>query len=194
VNTILSPPYEVHHESRSLDQFRRALHVRSPETRSIMPLPLCRIFNFCCRVNNARPKHLTRQASEKHAGANLILHNCILAYTAHRSIRYTENTLLRRNPQQTDIHTTHSTLRQIKSTHQAPMPALFTRDTNTPTMSGENPFQSANATAVAAGQENQANEAQQHKQVLEKKAAADKKYVQEVCGRKWDTKECLEQP
>ena len=58
------------------------------------------------------------------------------------------------------------------------MPALFTRDTNTPTMSGENPFQSANTTAVAAGQENQSTEAQQHKQVLEKKAAADSKYVQ----------------
>jgi len=65
------------------------------------------------------------------------------------------------------------------------MPALFSRDTNTPTMSGANPFQSANANAVAAGQENQTTEAQQHKQVLEKKAAADKKYVQEEnCCRK----------
>ncbi|KAM0704647.1 hypothetical protein Q7P35_007433 [Cladosporium inversicolor] len=54
------------------------------------------------------------------------------------------------------------------------MPALFTRDTNTPTMSGANPFQSANTSAVAVGQENQTTEAQQHKQVLEKKAAADK--------------------
>ena len=66
------------------------------------------------------------------------------------------------------------------------MPALFTRDTNTPTMSGENPFQSASTNVVAAGQENQSSEAQQHKQVLEKKAAADNKYVQENCGRKWD--------
>lgn len=57
------------------------------------------------------------------------------------------------------------------------MPALFTRDTNTPTMSGENPFQSHDATASATGQENQTSEAQQHKQVLEKKAAADEKYV-----------------
>lgn len=64
------------------------------------------------------------------------------------------------------------------------MPALFSRDTNTPTMSGANPFQSSNANAVAAGQENQTTEAQQHKQVLEKKAAADKKYVQENCCRK----------
>lgn len=59
------------------------------------------------------------------------------------------------------------------------MPALFTRNTNTPTMSGENPFQSASTNVVTAGQENQSSEAQQHKQVLEKKAAADKKYVQE---------------
>ncbi|GAB7322951.1 hypothetical protein MBLNU13_g05486t2 [Cladosporium sp. NU13] len=44
-------------------------------------------------------------------------------------------------------------------------------------MSGANPFQSSNVNAVAAGQENQKTEAQQHKQVLEKKAAADKKYV-----------------
>lgn len=72
------------------------------------------------------------------------------------------------------------------------MPALFTRDTNTPTMSGANPFQSANTSAVAAGQENQTTEAQQHKQVLEKKAAADKKYVQEDCRRKSDMKECTE--
>lgn len=64
------------------------------------------------------------------------------------------------------------------------MPALFSRDTNTPTMSGANPFQSSNANAVAAGQENQTTEAQQHKQVLEKKASADKKYVQENCCRK----------
>ena len=64
------------------------------------------------------------------------------------------------------------------------MPALFSRDTNTPTMSGANPFQSSNANAVAAGQENQTTEAQQHKQVLEKKAAADKKYVQANCCRK----------
>lgn len=63
------------------------------------------------------------------------------------------------------------------------MPALFTRDTNTPTMSGENPFQSQNATAPAAGQENQMREAQQHKQVLEKKAAADKRYVSLVVMR-----------
>jgi hypothetical protein len=69
------------------------------------------------------------------------------------------------------------------------MPALFTRDTNTPTMSGANPFQSANTNAVAAGQENQTTEAQQHKQVLEKKAAADKKYVQGDCRRKQDMKE-----
>ena len=72
------------------------------------------------------------------------------------------------------------------------MPALFSRDTNTPTMSGENSFQSSNANAVAAGQENQTTEAQQHKQVLEKKAAADKKYVQENCCRKRDAKERLE--
>jgi hypothetical protein len=74
------------------------------------------------------------------------------------------------------------------------MPALFARDTNTPTMSGANPFQSANK-AVAAGQENQTTEAQQHKQVLEKKAAADKKYVQEHHRRKVprDTKERSEQ-
>jgi hypothetical protein len=72
------------------------------------------------------------------------------------------------------------------------MPALFARDTNTPTMSGANPFQSAN-NAVAAGQENQTTEAQQHKQVLEKKAAADKKYVQGDCRRKQDTKERPEQ-
>ena len=65
------------------------------------------------------------------------------------------------------------------------MPALFSRDTNTPTMSGANPFQSSNANAVAAGQENQTTEAQQHKQVLEKKAAAaDKKYVRENRCRK----------
>lgn len=60
------------------------------------------------------------------------------------------------------------------------MPALFTRDTNTPTtMSGQSSFQSLNATATAtaSGQENQPHETQQHKQVLEKKAAADKKYV-----------------
>jgi len=68
------------------------------------------------------------------------------------------------------------------------MPALFTRDTNTPTMSGANPFQSASAN-VAGGQENQTTEAQQHKQVLEKKAAADKKYAQEDCRCKQDTKE-----
>lgn len=73
------------------------------------------------------------------------------------------------------------------------MPALFSRDTNTPTMSGANPFQSSNANAVAAGQENQTTEAQQHKQVLEKKAAADKKYVQENCCRKRDVKEHPEQ-
>jgi hypothetical protein len=58
------------------------------------------------------------------------------------------------------------------------MPALFTRDTNTPTtMSGANPFQSLDGAAKATGQENQMQEAQQHKQVLEKKAAADTKYV-----------------
>ena len=73
------------------------------------------------------------------------------------------------------------------------MPALFARDSNTPTMSGANPFQSANMNAVAAGQENQSTEAQQHKQVLEKKAAADKKYVQEDCGSKRDTKSRPEQ-
>jgi hypothetical protein len=51
------------------------------------------------------------------------------------------------------------------------MPTLFTRDTNTPTtMPSENPFN-------AEGQENQMNEAQQHKTVLEKKAAADSRYV-----------------
>jgi hypothetical protein len=57
------------------------------------------------------------------------------------------------------------------------MPALFTRDSNTPTtkMSGENPFQSLDGAAKATGQENQMQEAQQHKQVLEKKAAADTK-------------------
>lgn len=73
------------------------------------------------------------------------------------------------------------------------MPALFTRDTNTPTMSGENPFQSAKATAAAPGQENQANEAQQHKQVLEKKAAADNKYVQKNLVVASGTEECPEQ-
>jgi hypothetical protein len=58
------------------------------------------------------------------------------------------------------------------------MPALFTRDTNTPTtMSGANPFQSLDSASKATGQENQMQEAQQHKQVLEKKAAADTKYV-----------------
>jgi hypothetical protein len=58
------------------------------------------------------------------------------------------------------------------------MPALFTRDTNTPTiMSGANPFQSLDGATKATGQENQMQETQQHKQVLEKKAAADTKYV-----------------
>lgn len=62
------------------------------------------------------------------------------------------------------------------------MPALFDRDTNTPTMSGQNPFQSLDATTAASGQENQLHEQQQqqHKQVLEKKAAADKRYVLRV--------------
>ncbi len=55
------------------------------------------------------------------------------------------------------------------------MPALFTRDPNAPTMS--NPFQSSETVAAAGGQENQMQDAQQHKQVLEKKGAADKKYV-----------------
>ncbi|KAL1590373.1 hypothetical protein WHR41_00671 [Cladosporium halotolerans] len=52
------------------------------------------------------------------------------------------------------------------------MPALFTRDPNAPTMS--NPFQSSETVAAAVGQENQMQDAQQHKQVLEKKGAADK--------------------
>jgi hypothetical protein len=97
-----------------------------------------------------------------------------------------------RKPHQISFYTRKVLPQQTKSsiTHQTPMPALFARDTNTPTMSGANPFQSAN-NAVAAGQENQTTEAQQHKQVLEKKAAADKKYVQEHCRRKAprDTKE-----
>lgn len=90
------------------------------------------------------------------------------------------------------LHTQSSTTtNQILHTHQVPMPALFARHTNTPTMSGANPFHSAN-NAVAAGQENQTTEAQQHKQVLEKRAAEDKKYVQEDCRRKPNTKECPE--
>jgi hypothetical protein len=44
-------------------------------------------------------------------------------------------------------------------------------------MSGANPFQSLDGAAKATGQENQMQEAQQHKQVLEKKAAVDAKYV-----------------
>lgn len=69
------------------------------------------------------------------------------------------------------------------------MPALFTRDTNTPTtMSGANPFQSLDGAAKATGQENQMQEAQQHKQVLEKKAAADTKYVLSM-GRRSHGKE-----
>jgi hypothetical protein len=68
------------------------------------------------------------------------------------------------------------------------MPALFTRDTNTPTtMSGANPFQSLDGAAKATGQENQMQEAQQHKQVLEKKAAVDTKYVS-LAGR-WSREE-----
>ncbi|KAM0719121.1 hypothetical protein Q7P37_005026 [Cladosporium fusiforme] len=52
------------------------------------------------------------------------------------------------------------------------MPALSTCDSNAPRMSS--PFQSLNATAAASGQENQAQEVQQHKQVLEQKPAVDK--------------------
>lgn len=61
------------------------------------------------------------------------------------------------------------------------MPALFARDTNVPTMSGQNPFQSSNSTAAATGQENQSHEVEQHKQV---KAAVDKRYVHWGCDRK----------
>lgn len=56
------------------------------------------------------------------------------------------------------------------------MPALFARDANAPTAMSSNPFQTQNA-AAASGQENQPAEAQQHKQVLEKKGAVDKRYV-----------------
>lgn len=130
--------------------------------------------------------------SEKHPGANLILHRLhTRIYNAStRSLLHPHDTT--RNFIRSTFYTRKVLQQQTQNlhTHQTPMPALFARDTNTPTMSGANPFQSAN-NAVAAGQENQTTEAQQHKQVLEKKAAADKKYVQDHRCRKapWDTKE-----
>ena len=76
----------------------------------------------------------------------------------------------------------HNSRNAKASQNQAQMPALFARDTNVPTtMSGQNPFQSPNATAASTGQENQTHEAEQHKQV---KAAVDKRYVWQNCDRR----------
>lgn len=120
-----------------------------------------------CHANT--PKPCEKQHRRKPDSAR----NCTPAYNTSERSLHPDRIRLRRKTSANQVLT-----KKQKPYAQRQMPALFTRDTNTPTtMSGENPFQSGNTSAVAAGQENQVLEAQQHKQVLEKKAAADKKYV-----------------
>lgn len=140
--------------------------------------------NFRCPVNPDWPKH-TSESEETSAQKqdlhkrNAIPRNSRIQSTSKPSLK--QQQLLRtpvfsfqkQKPQQNNF------------SNRAQMPALFDRDTNVPTMSGQNPFQSLNATTASNGQENQAHKAEQHKQA---KAAVDKRYVRRNrdCKR-WNT-------
>jgi hypothetical protein len=159
------------------------------QTSSIVPLQVddeSLPLKSRCRVNKGRPKHTFCEESMRRKNSILTADQ-----TTQTHIKQNTNVQHIRRKAFATLHRSPSISQKIASKLRNPnrqMPALFTRDTNTPTtMSGANPFQSLDSAAKATGQENQMQEAQQHKQVLEKKAAVDTKYVS-LAGR-WSREE-----
>jgi len=111
---------------RDPSHFRDHVHRERLDLRAPPPL---QIFNLCCR-NNAQSQH-TRQASLRNiAGANLILHNCILvvAYTTTPSERSLHSRIVTsQNFNKSDFVQNTTTTNQKLHTSTANAGSLHTR-------------------------------------------------------------------
>lgn len=141
-------------------------------------LPAAKSQAQCCHANQTQT-HLFEETSEDEPSADPSRHirstRNHLEFSLHRE-NAAQRILQRIKTNPPRQHKRAICTKQPTApSNPEPMPALFTRDPNAPTMS--NSFQSSETIAAAGGQENQMQDAQQHKHVLEKKGAADKKYV-----------------